>query len=120
MYRPGGCPAAALIACVDDCWLAVARAPALQLEQRGRVDKVAELRIAVGAGVKVRALVGDDVAHGCQRGAAIVVGSRLDSVTEQVEQGSVPLELCRVSPRGRFDGLAGGGGGLSSYARFSM
>lgn len=64
---------AALVACVDDVWFPVTGAAAVQLEQRGRGRQLAELGVAVAARVEVRALLGDDVAHGSEMGPAVLV-----------------------------------------------
>src|ERR1700727_1880850 len=48
--------AVALVPGVDDRLLAIARAAAVHLEQRGRLDQVAQLGVAIVAGVEIRAL----------------------------------------------------------------
>src|SRR6202007_2500006 len=95
----------------DDPGLAVAGATALQPEERGRLDQVAELGVAVGARVKVWALVGDDVAHGCQRSPAVIVGGRLYRVPQQTHQRGVPLELGGGGARRGLGQLVCAGGG---------
>src|SRR3984885_11982647 len=100
--RARGGAVAALGADVDDPRLAVAGAAAVHLEQCRGGHQVTELGVAVSPGIEVRALVGDDVAHGGQGGPAVVVGGRLYRVAQLVDQRPVRFELGRGGTRDRF------------------
>src|ERR1035437_5817861 len=101
----------ALVACIQDAWLAVAWAAAVYLEQRGAGEQVAELGIAVVAGIEVRALLGDDVTHGRERGPAVVVRGRLHGIAQLVHQRGVAFELSRCGGLSRTAWCRGGASG---------
>src|SRR5215475_15065443 len=73
---------ATLLANVDDRLFALAEAAAVHLEDRGRLDQVTQLGIAIAAGVEIRALLGEDLAYGGKPRPAVIFGRRLDRVAE--------------------------------------
>jgi len=103
-----------VVARVNDPWLTVAGAAAAHLEQRGRAHQIAELGVAIVAGVEVRALFGDAVAKGCERGPPVVVGGHLHGVTQMVHQCSVSLKLRGRGAWGRLSTAPAGVVALSA------
>src|SRR5215468_11168523 len=108
---------APLVAGVNHAWPAVAQATALKLKQGRRRNQVAELGVAVAAGVEVGALLGDERSHLSQRRPSVIVGARFDRMTEQAHQRGIALEL---GARGARDGWRrgiDGAGALASAVR---
>src|SRR5262249_21554970 len=99
---------AAFFADVDDRLLAVAGAAAVHIEDRGRLDHVAQLGVAVASGVEIRALLGEDLAYGGKPRPTVLPGRRLDRVAEQVHQRRVAPELRRGGALALLGSRAGG------------
>jgi hypothetical protein len=76
---------------VDDRGLVLRGSATVDVEAGRGLDKVGELGVAIGPGVEVGALSGDDVADAGQGRPAVLVGDGLDGLVEQCMQSGVVL-----------------------------